>query len=173
MKISRCKFLMTTSDLANIYSNYTALLAVNFARAVLLFINYQTRKKRQHLCCKLDIGRAVIGCPSIYRALIGCSSKKRAFRWHKNINRGIRFILVYSIFSRDQESAVYAPYARTNLGISSSIWFQMLRSLPILILLLALASAIKPQELSIEDIVKGTMQVIKLYRQQMAKSCIL
>ena len=49
----------------------------------------------------------------------------------------------------------------------------MLRSPSILILLLALVSAVKPQELNIEDIVKGTMQVIKIYRQQMAKSYVL
>lgn len=42
-----------------------------------------------------------------------------------------------------------------------------------MISLLALASAVKPQELSIEDIVKGTMQVIKIYRQQMVKSYVL
>lgn len=42
-----------------------------------------------------------------------------------------------------------------------------------MILLLALASAVKPQELSIEDIVKGTMQVIKIYRQQMANTYVL
>lgn len=42
-----------------------------------------------------------------------------------------------------------------------------------MILLLALVSAVKPQELSIEDIVKGTMQVIKIYRQQIAKSYVL
>lgn len=70
---------MRTSDLVNIPSNYIAHLAVNFARAILLFINYQTRKKHQHRSCKLDIGRAVICCPSIYRALIGCCSKSAIF----------------------------------------------------------------------------------------------
>ena len=54
--------------------------------------------------------------------------------------------------------ALYTRNTReTSLEILSSIRFQMLRNLSILILLLALASAVKPQELSIQDIVKGTM----------------
>ena len=165
MKISRYKVLMTTSDLVNMYSycNNIAHFAVNFARAVLLFINYRTRKKGQHRCCKLDIVRAVIGCPRIYRALIGCCNIKRAFRWLKNINRRTIFIAILSIaFHRVEIKRTFqALFTRnrqeTNFEISSSICFQMLRSLSILILLLALASTVKPQELSIHDIVKGTM----------------
>lgn len=97
--ISRFKFLMTTSDLAPTYTVTTLRTwpVILRARYVLLFINYQTRKKSLHRCCKLDIGRAVICCPSIYRAMIGYSNIRRAFRWHKNIYRGIRFIPVLSI----------------------------------------------------------------------------
>ena len=121
----------------------------------------------------------MICCPTIYRAMIGYSNIRRAFRWHKNIYRGIRFIPVLSIAFHRVEikrtlKALHMRHTQvTSLEISSSIRFQMLRSPSILILLLALASAVKPQELSIEDIVKGTMQVIKIYRQQMAKTMYL
>ena len=99
-------------------------------------------------------------------AVIGSSSMNRAFCWHKSINRGINCFLQYfpspSIESRLEnfESVVFAQYLETqetnleNFKLTP-FPFQMARSPSILILLLALASALQPQELSIEDIVNG------------------
>lgn len=91
----------------------------------------------------------------------------RAFRWLYNINLGIKFAAILStvvyrvdVAIKRTSKAWYAiPETETKkkIEISTSLQFQMLGSHSILILFLALASALQPQELSIEDIVKGRL----------------